>query len=76
MALDPRVVSGFALGRPVAVGGKCRPIRLLSGAVPLCAPAVKLIISAHVCANTYPSPEIADIYSLVCVRVGTVGVAR
>jgi len=43
-ALDLLLVSRFALGRPVTVGGKCRPVpvRLLSGAVPLYAPTVEL----------------------------------
>jgi len=61
-ALDPLLVCPFALGRPVAVGGKCRPVRLLSGAVPLYAPTVKLprrtvymyLISAHTYAETPP----------------------
>jgi len=56
MALDPLVVSRFALGRPVAVGDKCRPLR--GQAVPLYASTVKLLrrtaylISAHVHAET------------------------
>ena len=41
-AIDPLLVSRFALGRAVAVGGKCRPIRLLSGAVSLYASTVNL----------------------------------
>jgi len=51
-------ISRFALGRLVAVGGKCRPIRLLSGAVALYAPTVKppsrtgYLISAHAYAKT------------------------
>jgi len=59
--LDPLLVSRFVLGRPVAVGGKCRPISLLSGAVPLYAPTVNLPcrtayrISAHVYAETPPA---------------------
>jgi len=58
---DPLLVSRFVLGRPVAVGGKCRPISLLSGAVPLYAPTVNLPcrtayrISAHVYAETPPA---------------------
>ena len=40
--IDPLLASRFPVGRAVAVGGKCRLIRLLSGAVPLCAPTVKL----------------------------------
>ena len=36
------LASHFLLGRPVAVGGKCKPIRLLSGAVRLHAPTVQL----------------------------------
>ena len=37
-ALDPLLLSRFVLGWPVAVGGKCRPIGLLSplGSPPLC----------------------------------------
>ena len=56
MAFDPLVVSRFALGRPVAVGDKCRPIR--GQAVPLYASTVELLrrtaylISAHVFAET------------------------
>ena len=53
-------MSLFALGRPAAVGGKCRPIMLLSGALPLYASTVKLprrtdyLISAHAYAETPP----------------------
>jgi len=61
-ALDPppspcilphALVSHLVLGWPVAVGGECRPIGLLSGAVLLYAATVKLprrtayLISAH-----------------------------
>jgi len=58
MAIDPLLVSHFALGQPVAVGGKCRPIRLLSGAVPLYVPTVNLpwrtayLLSTHAYAET------------------------
>jgi len=51
--LPHALVSHFELGRPMAVGGKCRPIGLLSGAVLLYAATVKLprrttyLISAH-----------------------------
>ena len=38
--LDPLLVSRFALGWPVAVGGKCRPIWLLSWVIP---PYAKLL---------------------------------
>jgi len=56
MALDPlphALVSHLVLGWPVAVGGECRPIGLLSAAVLLYAATVKLprrtayLISAH-----------------------------
>ena len=75
-ALDPLLVSPFALGRPVAVDGKCRPVRLLSGAVPLYAPTVKLprrtvymyLISAHtygdsdICPSPTPAPSPENSY--------------
>jgi len=56
-AIDPLLVSRFALGRPVAVGGKCRPIRLLSGAVTLYASTVNLpwrtaYLHTRVCRDT------------------------
>jgi len=51
--LPHALISHLVLGWPVAVGGECRPIGLLSGAVLLYAPTVKLprrtayLISAH-----------------------------
>ena len=60
MALDPLFVSCFALGWPVAVGSKCRRVRLLSRPAPFYAPTVKLpqrtayLISAHAYAKTPP----------------------
>ena len=45
------------LSQPVAVGGKCRPIRLLSRAVPLYAPTVNVqdslsYLHTRVCQDT------------------------
>jgi len=55
---DPLLVSRFALSQPMGVGGKCRPIRLLSGAVPLYAPPLSChwwqLTSAHAYAETPP----------------------
>ena len=54
----PLLVSRFALDRSVAMGGrpKCRPIRLLSGWIPLYAPTVSCrggqLISTHAYAET------------------------
>jgi len=43
MTLDPLLVSCLSYSA-VAVGSKCRPIRLLSGAVPLYAATIKLLL--------------------------------
>ena len=54
----PLLVSRLSRLAAVAVRSKCRPIRLLSGAVPLCAPTVKLpwrsayLVSIHAYGET------------------------